>query len=235
MKFFNPYRNFVGSFIPNCLMSYKGLTGTAKLCWARLAQYAGKDGIAYPSQDSLAEELGISKSQVIRILSELEKKNFIKRIKATGQDKFSHKTNRYYFIFHPVFKENKLKNNNDTSVSDTSEGSIDDTWGGSVDDTSLYSTRKRIIEKEYIYTRFNEIWEKYPNKDGKKAAFRHFKASVNSDKNWKDINQALSNYLAHLETEKWKKPKNGSTWFNNWQDWIILPNKKKSYDSGDDW
>ena len=66
---------------------------------------------------------------------------------------------------------------------------------------------------------FSEIWAKYPNKDGKKAAERSFKASVLTDKDFGDIKTALKNYLA---SERVKKGyiKNGSTWFNNWRDWI---------------
>ena len=69
--------------------------------------------------------------------------------------------------------------------------------------------------KEY----FKEIWTKYPNKDGKKSAERHFKTSVKTQEDWDNINKALQNYL---NSENMKKGfvKNGSTWFNNWQDWI---------------
>src|SRR5688572_3926181 len=55
---FNPYRMWVGSFIPNWLMRQKISPG-AKLAYARLAQYAGKDGQCYPSQKDLADELGV--------------------------------------------------------------------------------------------------------------------------------------------------------------------------------
>jgi len=66
---------------------------------------------------------------------------------------------------------------------------------------------------------FDAIWSKYPLKDGRKAAERHFKASVKTEQDWQDINKALANYLA---SERVKKGfiKNGSTWFNNWRDWI---------------
>lgn len=66
---------------------------------------------------------------------------------------------------------------------------------------------------------FDLIWGKYPNKDGMKAAKRHFQASVKTMQDWMDIQNALTNYL--------KSPKvlegfikNGSTWFNNWRDWV---------------
>jgi len=75
---------------------------------------------------------------------------------------------------------------------------------------------------------FEKIWSKYPNKDGKKAAERHFKASVKTEKDWQDINQALQNYLASERVQK-GYVKNGSTWFNNWRDWVDYKPKPKSW------
>lgn len=83
---------------------------------------------------------------------------------------------------------------------------------------------KNIIKESHFY----EIWGRYfPNyKDGTKMALKHFLASVKTEQDWKDINTALDNYKAHLEKETWKKPKNGSTWFNNWRDWINVERAK---------
>ena len=74
---------------------------------------------------------------------------------------------------------------------------------------------------------FEEIWIKYPNQVGKKEALRHFKVSVKTENDWKDINRALDNYL---KTEKFKKGfiQNGSTWFNNWRDYINYREPKSS-------
>ena len=66
---------------------------------------------------------------------------------------------------------------------------------------------------------FEELWINYPNKDGKRDAERHFLASVKTQEDWDNINKALGNYLAS-ETVKKGYIKNGSTWFNNWRDWI---------------
>ena len=67
--------------------------------------------------------------------------------------------------------------------------------------------------------RFEAIWKKYPNKDGKRDALRHFKATVKCEEDWENIQKALGNYLA---SERVKKGfiKNGSTWFNGWRDWV---------------
>jgi len=73
--------------------------------------------------------------------------------------------------------------------------------------------------KEVYKNRFNELWNKYPNKDGKTQAQKHFNTSVKTEKDWQDINTALKNYLIS-ERVKNGYIKNGSTWFNNWRDWI---------------
>jgi hypothetical protein len=73
-------------------------------------------------------------------------------------------------------------------------------------------------ENEYI-PNFESIWKRYPNKDGKKESERHFNATVKTEEDFSSINKALDNYLVNLSIETWKKPKSGSTWFNNWQDW----------------
>ncbi len=86
-------------------------------------------------------------------------------------------------------------------------------------ETTLYN--KELKEKIYIYsTAFDEIWSRYPFRDGKKAAYRHFKASVQTDTDLADIYKGLDNYLTHLGKNEWKRPKLGSTWFNNWRDWV---------------
>jgi hypothetical protein len=67
---------------------------------------------------------------------------------------------------------------------------------------------------------FEDLWKRYPNKDGKKAAEKYFNSTVKTKEDYAAINKALDKYITNLKTETWKKPKNGSTWFNNWQDWV---------------
>jgi len=66
---------------------------------------------------------------------------------------------------------------------------------------------------------FEDIWSKYPNKAGKKAAEKHFISSVLNDQDLKDIGAALKNYLSSVRVKK-GYIQNGSTWFNNWRDWV---------------
>ena len=66
---------------------------------------------------------------------------------------------------------------------------------------------------------FEDRWEKYPNKDGKKKARMSFLASVRNEKDLKRFDTAFNNYLNSPRVKK-GFIKNGSTFFANWEDWI---------------
>ncbi len=91
------------------------------------------------------------------------------------------------------------------------------TSGRPVDTTKNVKNVKNIKEDD-----FELLWRDYPpeGRDGKKLALRAYLKSVRSGDDLKHIKMALSNYKAHLVEETWKRPKNGSTWFNNWRDWV---------------
>ena len=67
---------------------------------------------------------------------------------------------------------------------------------------------------------FEILWKQYPLKAGKGAALKHFNISVKTAEDLINIDKALTNYKVHLNINDWKHPQNGSTWFNNWRDWI---------------
>jgi hypothetical protein len=66
---------------------------------------------------------------------------------------------------------------------------------------------------------FDEIWNLYPNRQGKKNALRHFLSTVKTEQDITFIKTALCKYLDSHNVKK-GFIKNGSTWFNEWQDWI---------------
>lgn len=63
---------------------------------------------------------------------------------------------------------------------------------------------------------FEAVWKEYPNKTGKKQAFNHYKAwrrkSVNNTNEY--LLERLALYKQDLAINTWKRPMNGSTWFN---------------------
>lgn len=96
----NPYKRFIGSFLPNWLLCRREVSAGAKLCYARLAQYAGKGGFCHPKQSLLAHELGVDKRTARRHLSELEGFGLIE-----SEQQGLRRSNRYFFLDHAWMHE----------------------------------------------------------------------------------------------------------------------------------
>jgi hypothetical protein len=75
----------------------------AKLCYGRLARYAGEDGKCYPSLKTLAAELGASRAQAKRYLRELREYGLI-RIQGRRSQPGDSDTNEIFFLWHPVLE-----------------------------------------------------------------------------------------------------------------------------------
>jgi len=146
---FNPKGLFTGAFIPNALLKYPGISAGAKLLYARLLQYADDYGCAWPSQDTLANELGITKQQIINNLNQLEKHKLIEREKATGKDVLSHRTCRYYFLKHSLFSTSgsKAEFTSGSKAEFTSGSKAEFTSGSKAEFTSLTKEDKNKEDK----------------------------------------------------------------------------------------
>jgi len=66
---------------------------------------------------------------------------------------------------------------------------------------------------------FDELWEKYPEKIGRKGALRIFISTVKTPEDFALITKALDNYRGCARVAK-GYIQNATTWFNNWRDWI---------------
>ena len=96
----NPWKSFVGSMIPNWLLCRREVSQGAKLAYARLAQYAGKDGECFPKQETLAAELGVSERTANEYVRALVKHKLI------GSERPGlGRSNRYFFLEHPWIDE----------------------------------------------------------------------------------------------------------------------------------
>ena len=45
---FTPYGLFDSYLVPHAISKLKTISSSAKLCWGRLKEYAGKDGLCFP-------------------------------------------------------------------------------------------------------------------------------------------------------------------------------------------
>lgn len=133
----------------------------------------------------------------------------------------------------PKLLEIKDNYTKDLEVSTKQEVEVDKEVEVKVDTDKNIRASERKDEKRKASERFATLWPDYPRREGKKAAERHFVASVKTDEDWADIQRALKNYKAHLRANKTEPRfiKQGSTWFNNWEDWkgeVQSPVSKKA-------
>lgn len=89
-----------GLWLPYWLICLNDLTDTAKIVYARLVRFAGNKEYAFPSQQTIADELHLSLKSVQRYLLELRRYGLIWR-KQVGLGK----SNVYYFCNHPCRDE----------------------------------------------------------------------------------------------------------------------------------
>jgi uncharacterized protein YdaU (DUF1376 family) len=97
--------------------------------------------------------------------------------------------------------------------------------GASAEQVHTQSQSQSQSHKDLLKTlsdSFEKLWSEYPNKTGKKEALRHFNASVKTVEDLQKIWKAINNYMNHLlqPQNSFKQFQNGSTWFNNWRDWV---------------
>jgi phage replication O-like protein O len=172
---------------------------------------------------------GLSKSRVCHCIGKLEGMNLITKYGKDGMTIYM--INKQYSSWMPLPKKETIakKLNRRCEKSQSALPNM-----GHTIDTSTIDTL--TIDKDIVLF-FEKIWKRYPMKAGKKAALRHYKASVKSEQDVAACELALDNYLEHLKQPQnsYKHPMNGSTWFNNWQDWHewiepAVPDEKPKYD-----
>ena len=201
MKTFNPYGIFYGALIPDVLLRYKKITPSAKLLYAKLVQYAGKDGNCFPSIDTLAEDLGLSVRQIITLLKILEKDGFIVKVKATGKDKLIHKNNQYLFLLHKIFEETLNVESNQNSTNFTSEGEVEFTSGCEKEFTS---NNNKIVNNKIVDNNIYNICEEDDKKRFKKPTVEEIKEYCIERSNGIDAQQFYDFY----EAKNWYIGKN---------------------------
>lgn len=81
---FNIFYQFAGCFVPHGLLSLKGLSAGAKLCYAALAQQANARGITQLNLSLLAAAMGESERVAVRYLVELEEAGLIESMRGNA-------------------------------------------------------------------------------------------------------------------------------------------------------
>ncbi|MEK7089137.1 MAG: helix-turn-helix domain-containing protein [Patescibacteria group bacterium] len=98
----NPYKKFNGIHIPEGItkVPISKLSHGAKICYGRLARYAGANGLCLPRIKTLAEEIGVKRRAVDSYIKELKDFGLIET-----QRRGLNKSNKYYFLDHSVLRD----------------------------------------------------------------------------------------------------------------------------------
>ena len=96
-KAFNPFTLFDGALVPSEILRSPDLLPSEKLVFARLMQFAGGNGKAWPSVERIAQEVALSVAQARRSISALESKGLIRRVARSGR------SNEFEFLWHDLY------------------------------------------------------------------------------------------------------------------------------------
>jgi hypothetical protein len=177
-----PFKLFIGAITPNWLMGCKDVSDSAKLCYARLCQYAGDSYEAFPKQETFAQSMGWSVRSLQMYLSELIKFGLIRTVRH-GRNK----PNSYRFRYHPIMASTLRKPLDTQDLAchnlDTQDLACPDTqdlaYPYNDEENHLRESikEKNIIKKEKIGfdEEFKEFWKTYPRKVAKKKAEEIYK------------------------------------------------------------
>lgn len=169
-ELYNPYKVFVGIFIPNYVVQDQKITLGAKLTFGILCQFSGKSGLCYPRQGVIAERLGASIRQTRRYVEELKKEKYI-RVTRQGLTK----ANVYSFLWKKEWAESALQDRTDMSAQDRKDMSyplilnrfilnryppISPFERGTTEKSSIRKRKKTKAEKQLTIGGFNPNGEK---------------------------------------------------------------------------
>ena len=162
------------------------------------------------SNSQFVNNTGLKKSNVCRSINKLIEMNIV--IKKDNTYISSYCFNKDYEKWKPLLKKKTLSKKitgvikKDNKVLSKKINTKDNT--------------KNNITKDNNKEWFELLWDIYPRKLGKKKAYLYFKDSVKKPQDFEDINKAIKNYIFEVRKTNIKYIQYGSTWFNNWRDWV---------------
>ena len=145
---YNPYGLFCGAFVPGALLPYDGLCPGAKLLFGRLAWYAGEKGEAWPSQATLARELGVTERQVRKYIHQLERQGFIygeRPWQGSGSARTRHSVT-YRFLWHEALAAS-IRSYSERKDNSAPPGTIVPVGGRNYSSAKENHHQKRIMEE----------------------------------------------------------------------------------------
>lgn len=231
-------RGFLGVWIPKDIYLHTGLTPTEKLLLAEITCLHGS-GSCFASNQHFAEFLGISKSQVSRLITKLARMNLI-LVEIAYVDGTKEVDKRFLTPIgidsHTPTHEcvYPLRVDAYTPTNECVDPMrVDAYYKEQEKEQPKEQEKKKKINKKNVpnseYEKeFATLWAMYPKKDGRKIALSSYiKARKVMKYTYETIKLGLERYIRHLEdsNEDYQYFKAGKTWFNSegWNDEYAPP------------
>ena len=190
----------------------------AKGLYAYLASLSDVNDECYPTVDLIRHELGISKDRYYKYMNILVSVGVVKKVQIKTEGcRFGRNvyklTHEVYFSEKPYTEKSDTESPT-TGYKDTNNKSINNKSINNKDNKQCASDNAPKVSKAAINEFFESIWKLYPSKKGK-GQISDSKKKVLYDIGYEEMSRTIERYNAGLAKDEWRKPQNGSTFFNS--------------------
>lgn len=190
----------------------------AKGLYAYLASLSDVNDECYPTVDLIRHELGISKDRYYKYMNILVSAGVVKKVQIKTEGcRFGRNvyklTHEVYFSEKPYTEKSDTESPT-TGYKDTNNKSINNKSINNKDNKQCASDNAPKVSKAAINEFFESIWKLYPSKKGK-GQISDSKKKVLYDIGYEEMSRTIERYKSGLAKDEWRKPQNGSTFFNS--------------------
>ena len=196
----------------------------AKGLYAYLAALSGDKDECYPSVDLIRHEMGMSRDSFYKHMGILIAAGVVEKVQIkTDGCRFGR--NVYKLTHEVYFSEKPYTEKSDTESPTTESPTTESkyTKNNSIKNNNLNNNNNNNlcasdnapkVSKAAINEFFESIWKLYPSKKGKGQVSDSKKKAL-YDIGYDELSRAIERYKAGLARDEWRKPQNGSTFFNS--------------------
>ena len=192
----------------------------AKGLYAYLAALSGDKDECYPSVDLIRHEMGMSRDSFYKHMGILIAAGVVEKVQIkTDGCRFGRNV---YKLTHEVYFSEKPYTEKSDTESPTTESKY--TKNNSIKNNNFNNNNNNNnlcasdnapkVSKAAINDFFESIWKLYPSKKGKGQVSDSRKKAL-YDIGYDELSRAIERYKAGLARDEWRKPQNGSTFFNS--------------------
>lgn len=205
--------------IPAQVLHDNRITPLTRLIYGELSALANIHGYAWINNNGLAKRYGVSKYTISRSVSELEKLDYI-RSELVYKEGKKEVDKRNIFINTlltktaiPYCEKTQYPIDKNRKDNNTLNNTLNNTNNKDNEQTSL---------PDSLESHFNDLWEIYPRKEGRKQALAAYKRAVKNKVSDETIKSGIEKYSAEIMANNTDRKfiKQGSTFFNgeHWND-----------------